>query len=64
MIGRARVGYEVIDVGDQLSLAAAVRRIEDRLGKVTALAYGARVDDHVPVLELTDAEVRVQLATR
>ena len=58
----ARVGYEVIDVGDQPSLAAAVRRIEDRLGKVTALAHAARVDDHVPVLDLTDAQVRVQLA--
>ncbi|HTA10994.1 MAG TPA: beta-ketoacyl synthase N-terminal-like domain-containing protein, partial [Streptosporangiaceae bacterium] len=58
----ARVGYEVIDVGDQPSLAAAVRRIEDRLGKVTALAHGARGDDHVPVLELTDAQVRMQLA--
>jgi enediyne polyketide synthase len=58
----ARVGYEVIDIGDQASLAAAVRRIEDRLGPVTALAHSASADDHVPVLELTDAQVRMHLA--
>ena len=58
----ARVGYEVIDIGDQASLAAAVRRIEDRLGQVTAIAHAARVDDPVPVLELTDAQVGAQLA--
>ena len=32
----ARVGYEVIDIGDPASLTAAVRRIEDRLGPVTS----------------------------
>jgi hypothetical protein len=58
----ARIGYEVIDIDDQASLAAAVRRIEDRLGKVTALAHGASEDDHVPFLELTDAQIRMQLA--
>ena len=58
----ARIGYEVIDIADQASLAAAIRRIEDRLGKVTALAYGAGTDDPVPVLEMTDAQVRAQLA--
>ncbi len=57
----ARIGYEVIDVADRASLTAAIRRIEDRLGKVTALAYGARTDDPVPVLEMTDAQVRTQL---
>ena len=58
----ARVGYEVIDIGDQPSLAAAVRRIEDRLGPVTAVAHAASVDEHVPVLELTDDQVGSQLA--
>jgi enediyne polyketide synthase len=58
----ARIGYEVIDIADQASLAAAIRRIEDRLGKVTALAYGASTDDPVPVLEMTDAQVRAQLS--
>ncbi|HSR85832.1 MAG TPA: KR domain-containing protein, partial [Streptosporangiaceae bacterium] len=57
----ARIGYEVIDVSDQASLTAAIRRVEDRLGKVTALAYGSATDDPVPVLELTDTRVRVEL---
>ena len=29
----ARVGYEVIDIADPASLAAAIQRIEDRLGR-------------------------------
>ncbi len=45
----ARIGYEVIDIADQASLTAAVQRIEDRLGPVTALAYAASVDEPVPV---------------
>jgi enediyne polyketide synthase len=58
----ARVGYEVIDIGDEASLAAAVRRVEDRLGPVTALAHAASVDEHVPVLELADNQVSSRLA--
>ena len=50
----ARVGYEVIDVTDTTSLTAAVQRIEDRLGPVTAIAHAATPDDHVPCQGLTD----------
>jgi len=38
-----------------------MQRIEDRLGPVTALAHAASVDEPVPVLELTDDQVGVQL---
>jgi enediyne polyketide synthase len=58
----ARIGYEVIDIADRTSLAAAIRRVEGRLGKITALAHGASTDNPVPVLELTDAQIRRQLA--
>ena len=50
----ARVGYEIIDVTDARSLTAAVRRIEDRLGPVTAIAHASAPDDHVPSLSLTE----------
>ena len=50
----ARVGYEIIDVTDARSLTAAVRRIEDRLGPVTAIAHASAPDDHVPSLNLTE----------
>ena len=52
----ARVGYEVIDITDPVSLAAAVRRIEDRLGPVTAVGHGVSPDHPVPVHEITSTE--------
>ncbi len=52
----ARVGYEVIDITDPVSLAAAVRRIEDRLGPVTAVGHGVSPDHLVPVHEITSAD--------
>ena len=52
----ARVGYEVIDITDPVSLAAAVRRIEDRLGPVTAVGHGVSPDHPVPVHEITSAD--------
>jgi len=50
----ARVGYEVIDVRDAASVTAAVRRIQDRLGPVTAIAHGTGLDGYVPVSEITE----------
>jgi hypothetical protein len=45
----ARVGYEIIDIDDAASVAAAIERIEDRLGPVTAIAHAAGLDEPVPV---------------
>ena len=53
----ARIGYEVIDLADEPSLASAISRIEARLGPVTAIAHAATPDGPVPILELTDADV-------
>jgi enediyne polyketide synthase len=53
----ARIGYEVIDITDEPSLASAISRIERRLGPVTAIVHAATPDDPVPILDLTDADV-------
>ena len=53
----ARIGYEVIDVTDESSLASAISRIERRFGPVTALVHAASPDDPVSILDLTDADV-------
>jgi enediyne polyketide synthase len=53
----ARVGYEVIDLANPASLVAAVRRIEARLGPVTAIGHAVSPCDPVPFLELTDIEL-------
>ncbi len=58
----ARVGYEVIDVTDPPSLAAAVERITDRLGPVRAIVHAASPGGHVPLQELTDIRVSDYLA--
>ena len=52
----ARVGYEVIDIGVPASLTAAIRRIEDRLGPVTAIGHAAGLDYPVPVEEIPEPE--------
>jgi enediyne polyketide synthase len=53
----ARVAYEVIDLANPTSLAAAVQRIEARLGPVTAIGHAVSPCDPVPFLELTDIEI-------
>jgi enediyne polyketide synthase len=53
----ARIGYEVIDITDEPSLASAISRIERRLGPVTAIVHAARPDEPVPIIDLTDADV-------
>ncbi len=55
--GGARIGYEVIDIADEPSLSSALRRIERRLGPVTAIVHAAAPDDAVPIVDLTDADV-------
>ena len=57
----ARVGYEVIDIADPPSLTAAVRRIEDRLGAVTAVAHGAAAGDLVSMSEMKQAPMAEHL---
>jgi enediyne polyketide synthase len=52
----ARVGYEVIDIGVPASLTAAIRRIEDRLGPVTAIGHAAGLHYPVPVEEIPEPE--------
>jgi enediyne polyketide synthase len=58
----ARIGYEIIDIGDPVSVTAAVQRIEERLGPVTAIGHGGGMNIHVPFEELTDAQVGRQFA--
>jgi enediyne polyketide synthase len=52
----ARVGYEVIDIGDPARLAAAIHRLEDRLGPVTAIGHAAGLDYPVPVQEIPEPQ--------
>jgi enediyne polyketide synthase len=58
----ARVGYEVIDIANPASLAAAIERIELRLGPVTAIGHAAGQGHHVPLAELTDIEISDHVA--
>jgi acyl transferase domain-containing protein len=52
----ARVGYEIIDLDDPAGVSAAIERIEDRLGPVTAIAHAAGLEDPVAVHEIAEAE--------
>ncbi|HXZ65781.1 MAG TPA: beta-ketoacyl synthase N-terminal-like domain-containing protein [Streptosporangiaceae bacterium] len=54
----ARIGYEIVDVADRASLISAIRRIEGRLGAVTAIAHAATQDHPVPVLSISDPDAR------
>jgi enediyne polyketide synthase len=60
----ARIGYEVIDIGDPASLAAAIRRVQGRLGPVTAIAHAASPADSDAVLDIADAAVRSHPASQ
>ena len=57
----ARIGYEVIDIADPASLAAAVQRIEDRLGPVTAIAHGVSPDGPVSIGNITGQKAAAHL---
>jgi enediyne polyketide synthase len=58
----ARVAYEVIDVADPAEMAAAVARIEDKLGPVTAIGHAAAAGQARLIAELTEAEFRAHAA--
>ncbi len=58
----ARVAYEVIDVADPAGLAAAVARIEGKLGPVTAIGHAAAAGRARLISELTEAEFRAHAA--
>ena len=53
----AKVGYEVIDLASPTGLAAAVNRVEARLGPVTAIGHAVSPSDPVPFPDLTDIEI-------
>ena len=63
-LGGATVGYEVVDLGSSAALNAAVRRIELRLGPVTAVAHAATTPPSHPVADLTDAELRAHVLSQ
>ena len=58
----ARVAYEVVDVTDPAALTAAVRRVEHRLGPVTALGHAVGTPPALPISELTESALRGHLA--
>jgi enediyne polyketide synthase len=58
----ARVAHEVIDVADPAELAAAVARIEGKLGPVTAIGHAAAAGQARLIAELTEAEFRAHAA--
>src|SRR6185437_4435547 len=57
----AAVGYEIVNPASAAALSAAVRRIESRLGPVTAIAHAARSVPPRPVAQLIPGELQAQL---
>ena len=60
----ARVASEVADLADQTAIAAAVRRIERKLGLVTAIVQAAEPSAPKPLSTLTETELRTQAAAQ
>jgi enediyne polyketide synthase len=58
----ARIGYEVIDMANAASLAAAVERVESRLGPVAAIGHAVGYGSAVPLTGLTDIEISDHVA--
>ncbi|MGH3276778.1 MAG: KR domain-containing protein, partial [Streptosporangiaceae bacterium] len=58
----ARVAYEVVDAADPADMALAVRRIERRLGPVTAIGHAVGATAAVPVAEIRPRTLDVRLA--
>ena len=52
----AKVGYELVGLADHAALTAAVRRIEARFGRVTAISHAAGQVAPAAVSELTPAQ--------
>ena len=60
----ARVGSEVVDLTSKADMAAAVRRIERKLGLVTAIVQAAEPSAPRPVGGLTESEMRAHVAAQ
>ncbi len=60
-LGGAIVCYEVVDLASTAALDAAIRRIELRLGRVTAVAHAAATPPPRPVADLTPAVLRAHV---
>ena len=58
----ARVAYEVVNPADPADLALAVRRVERRLGPVTAIAHAVGAGAAMPVAGLSPRAVDARLA--
>ena len=58
----ARVAYEVVDPADPADLALAVRRVERRLGPVTAIAHAVGPVPAIPVAGLSPHDLDARLA--
>jgi len=54
----ARIAYEVIDPANAADMAAAMQRIERKLGPVTAIGHAARAGRPRRMAEVTEAEIR------
>jgi len=60
----ARVSYEVVDAAVPAAVAAAVQRIERRLGPVTAIGHAVGQTPRLPVAGLNAAELQEQLRSQ
>ena len=60
----ARVGSEVVDLANKADIAAAVRRIERKLGLVTAIVQAAEPSAPRPLGGLTESELRAHVAAQ
>lgn len=58
----APIGYEIVNPASATALEAAVRRIERRLGPVTALAQAVRTTPARALASLDPADVRAEVA--
>ena len=59
----ARIACEVVDVADPAKMDAAMLRVEQRLGPVTAVALAVGASLPGRIAELTEAGVRTRVAT-
>lgn len=56
--------YEPADLGDSAAVARAVRALEGRLGRVTAIVHAGGVNRPARFTELTDGEIALHVAPR
>ncbi|MGI9006756.1 MAG: beta-ketoacyl synthase N-terminal-like domain-containing protein [Streptosporangiaceae bacterium] len=57
----ARVGYELVSLSDHAALAAAIRRIEARFGRVTAIAHAVGALSRGELEKLSQAQAERQV---